>query len=360
MRTDSQNIPTRASHGGAVGPGVELDFSTNLNPVPRPKELDAAIRASLDDVGVYPDYRQTAAREAIARLEGVRPSNVFGGNGASELFTALANALEPRRSLVVEPSFIGLRRALEASSVRRVEPFYLREDDGFELTDALLPAIAPGVDLVSLADPNNPTGRNIDAALLDAILERCEATGAALAVDESFLRLSKKRAGLAQRAADASNLYVVSSFTKSCVIPGLRVGYLVSNEENVRRVAAAAPEWNMSGPAQRAAVACAEALGATEFAEETRSTVARESAFLSDRLRALGICVFASDTNFLLLRCDKDLYRIAAENKILIRDCSNFDGLRKGYYRVAVKNRRENEALIAAFENGLRSVSYGI
>ncbi|MGN1063800.1 MAG: aminotransferase class I/II-fold pyridoxal phosphate-dependent enzyme, partial [Thermoguttaceae bacterium] len=233
MRTDSLNIPTRASHGGAVAPGVELDFSTNLNPVPRPKELDAAIRASLDGVGVYPDYRQTAAREAIARFEGVGPSQVFGGNGASELFTALANALNPRRSLVVEPSFIGLRRALEASSVRRVEPFYLREEDGFELTDALLAAITPGVELVSLADPNNPTGRNIDGALLDAILDRCERAGAALAIDESFLRLSKKRAGLAKRAANASNLYVVSSFTKSCVIPGLRVGYLVSNEENV-------------------------------------------------------------------------------------------------------------------------------
>ena len=35
---------------------------------------------------------------------------------------------------------------------------------------------------------------------------------------------------------------------------------------------------------------------------------------------------------------------------ILIRDCSNYEGLKKGYYRVAVKGREENRLLIRALE----------
>jgi histidinol-phosphate/aromatic aminotransferase/cobyric acid decarboxylase-like protein len=34
------------------------------------------------------------------------------------------------------------------------------------------------------------------------------------------------------------------------------------------------------------------------------------------------------------------------EKGILIRDCSNFRGLSKGFYRIAVRNRKENETLI--------------
>jgi threonine-phosphate decarboxylase len=45
-------------------------------------------------------------------------------------------------------------------------------------------------------------------------------------------------------------------------------------------------------------------------------------------------------------KADKNLYEKLLAQKVLIRDCSNFQGLRQGFYRIAVKNHEENEALI--------------
>ena len=66
---------------------------------------------------------------------------------------------------------------------------------------------------------------------------------------------------------------------------------------------------------------------------------------MEERLRALGVRVFPGDANFLLLFSECPLYERLLRRKILIRDCANFRGLTKGYYRVAVRGREENERL---------------
>ena len=42
------------------------------------------------------------------------------------------------------------------------------------------------------------------------------------------------------------------------------------------------------------------------------------------------------------------------KHKILIRDCSNYQGLEKDYYRIAVKTRQENERLIAVMREEMK------
>ena len=35
---------------------------------------------------------------------------------------------------------------------------------------------------------------------------------------------------------------------------------------------------------------------------------------------------------------------------IMLRDCSNFEGMPQGYYRIGVRSREENEKLIGVLE----------
>jgi len=58
--------------------------------------------------------------------------------------------------------------------------------------------------------------------------------------------------------------------------------------------------------------------------------------------------IFPTDTCYFLVKSDLDLYELLLEKKILIRDCREFDGLKKGYYRIAIKDREANKALIEA------------
>ena len=64
--------------------------------------------------------------------------------------------------------------------------------------------------------------------------------------------------------------------------------------------------------------------------------------------KGLQIRAYESDVNFILIKTDIPLYDRLLQKKILIRDCENFEGLSKGYYRIAVKLRSENEKLLKA------------
>ncbi len=79
---------------------------------------------------------------------------------------------------------------------------------------------------------------------------------------------------------------------------------------------------------------------------ETADYVKEERFFLADGLKNLGFTVFDSMANFILFYTTWPLYKPLLERGILIRDCSNFKGLSEGFYRVAVKSRKESEILL--------------
>ncbi len=97
--------------------------------------------------------------------------------------------------MVVAPGFAEYRRALETVDCA-IETFFLREEDDWQLTDRILPALTAELDCLFLCTPNNPTGLLPDGALLTAIAERCRALEIALVLDEAFLDFIPDEAAL--------------------------------------------------------------------------------------------------------------------------------------------------------------------
>ena len=247
-------LTARARFGGDV-----LDCSANLNPLGMPPAVQAAAAAAAADSARYPDPLCRALRAAIAAHDGVAPEQVLCGGGAAELIFRLAYALRPRRALVTAPAFSEYEEALTAAGCA-VTRHPLRRENRFDVDGGLLDVIAPGVELVFLCTPNNPTGRLVDGALLRAAAEQCRAVGAVLAVDECFLPLSDGAGpGLAPCLAEHPNLLLLRAFTKSYAMAGLRLGYALSaNGGLLERMAAAGPPWSVSTPAQAAGLAALE------------------------------------------------------------------------------------------------------
>ena len=105
------------------------------------------------------------------------------------------------------------------------------------------------------------------------------------------------------------------------------------------------PEWNLSTFAQAAGVAAA---GEETYVRESAAYLRDERIRLTSELRKMGIQVFDSEVNYILIYSEAPLYDRLLGKKILIRDCSNFAGLGRGYYRVAVRTREENDKLVKA------------
>jgi threonine-phosphate decarboxylase len=149
------------------------------------------------------------------------------------------------------------------------------------------------------------------------------------------------------------NLYILSSLTKLFASPGIRMGYILSRKENIEELRRQLPEWNLSVTAEEAVKAGCRALTGTAFAEETRELIRRERAFLAELLAEKGLKVFESQSAFLLFKGPDDLYVRLLQRGILIRDCSSFPGLGRGYYRIAVKNHADNLLFKQALEEVL-------
>ena len=312
-------LTAQSRYGGPV-----LDFSTNLNPLGMPPE--AAQAAAGADGSAYPDALCRGLRQAIAAHDGVEERQVICGNGAADLIFRLAFALQPRRALLPAPTFSEYEEALRCVGCQ-VERYALDRAQDFDLDEGFLEAVTPGIELVFLCTPNNPTGRLVPTDLLLGIARQCKAVGAVLVVDECFLPLSDGGgAGLAPYLAEFPNLFLLRAFTKSYAMAGLRLGYGLSADTGLlERLGKFAQPWSVTAPAQAAG------------------------------LRKLGCAVVPSQANYLLFQAknDPDLKEKLLQRGILIRSCANYHNLGPDWYRVCVKGGEKNRRLLAALKEVL-------
>ncbi len=330
-------------HGGEIyDKEIEYDLSVNLNPNPCPEKVMRALEEAVSFVGKYPDISQREFRKYVADAENrllgenlLTEKNILGGNGASELIFAICRMLHPRNVLIPIPSFYGYRHAVIPDDVNIME-YELREEDNFELTDGILDKITEETDLLILANPNNPTGKTIDQKVFEEIIDRCAKMGTKLIVDECFLHLSDGTFSAIKYLGRLNGLFIINAYTKLFSIPGVRVGYCISDSDSIGILEHFLPEWNMSVFAQAAGVACAEQICETDFVKESKDIVRKMREDMTALLTDAGLKVFPSDSCFVLVKSSLDLYNIFLKEKILIRDCSNFRGLEKGFYRISV------------------------
>ena len=323
-----------------------LDFSANVSPLGLPQGVADAITAALPTADRYPDPFCRELRAKLARHEGVPADQILCGNGAADLIFRLAWAAKPRRALVTAPTFAEYAAALESVGCE-VERFFLREETDFALTEEFLSAIHPGLDLVFLCQPNNPTGRLDAPELVERILRRCAACGARLVVDECFLDFSPDHAKLtAKPLLGTGPLFLLKAFTKLYGMAGIRLGYaLCADTALLDAMQHCGQPWAVSGLAQAAGLA---ALDETAYVEAVRTLIARQRPLLAAGLRALGLRVLDSRANYLLFHGPETLGEALRPRGVVLRSCANYPGLGPGWYRTAVRTAPENQQLLQA------------
>lgn len=338
------------THGGDLAGYREtygrmpLDFSANTSPLGVPESVRNAAAAALLHADRYPDPYCRALCRAIAKKAGCRPENVLCGSGAADLFFRAALALKPKTALLLAPTFSEYEAAL--SLAETALSFYpLKPETGFLPQEDLLDRITPGLSLLVLCEPNNPTGRTTPAPLLQKIEARCRETGTFLWCDECFGGFLEKPHTLLPRVPENPRLLLFTAFTKLYGMAGLRLGVCFGAERVLSAMRAAGQPWSVSTPAQAAGLA---ALRDEAYAESVRACVRAERPFLFEGLIRLGFSVVPGEANYLLFSTDlPDLGRRCAEKGILLRSCANYRGLSDAYYRTAVRTHAENERLLA-------------
>lgn len=333
-------------HGGDIySQPYHLDYSANINPLGTPESV---VRAAQEAVLLSANYPDSACRELVSRLaekEQVKAEQVICGNGAAELIFSLVHAVKPKKALLIAPGFAEYEQALRSVDCE-IEYYDLSEEDGFIYKEDYLLKLTEEIDLIFLCNPNNPTGVLMEPDWIMKVLKECRRKEIYVCLDSCFVDFLEEEAryDFTDMVEDYPNLFILKAFTKIYAMAGLRLGYGISaNLELLDQCRKMVQPWSVSIPAQAAGKA---ALSETAFVEETRKLIAKEREWLKNEMTPLVERVYDGKANFLFFRTTEAFGEACKRYGILVRDCSNYRGLKKGYYRIAVRTHQENEELI--------------
>ena len=322
-----------------------VKLNTNESPFgPSPLALDAMRAATADTLRLYPDPEATELREALAAHHGVRPEQVFVGNGSDEViahaFAALLKHPKPLLYPDVTYSFYPVWAQLFGIACETVpldDNMRVRVEDYRREAGSII-----------IANPNAPTGIALARAEIARLLR--DRSDIPVVIDEAYVDFGGESA--APLIADHPNLLVVQTMSKSRALAGLRVGYALGDAGLVEALRRVKDSFN-SYPLGRAVQAGATASVRDEayFRESCAKVITSRDAMTRELVR-LGFDVLPSSANFVFaqhpMRSGSELAAALRARAVLVR---HFEKPRiANYLRITVGTDEDTRRLIAAAE----------
>ena len=342
-------------HGGNIyrfeRKGKEvLDFSSNINPLGVPQKFIDIAKENFDKLTNYPDPYYIELREKIGEHNSVTKENIIVGNGATEILFLYMRAVKPKKVLVLAPCFAEYERALKSAGAQ-IEYFELKEKNNFYPDIQTLKKKLEGqhYDLFLFCNPNNPTGQLIKFDDVKDLAAICKKQDMKIFIDEAFIEFVENWKEKTAALLKNKDVFIMRAFTKFFAIPGLRLGYGISfDEELMNKLQAEKEPWSVNTFANLAGLVM---LDDKDYIEKSEKWVAEEKNFLYQELsKNKNLKVYRSECNFLLIKLltttSQEIQTKLLEKNILVRDASNFQFLDESYIRVAVKDREKNLKLI--------------
>ncbi len=328
---------------------VFIKLNTNENPYPpSPKVIEAIENAAGEGLRLYPDPEASALRKSIADYHGLKPEQVFCGNGSDEVLGLCFYAFFTPGEKVVFPditySFYPVYTELFGLDYEEIP---LNEDFSLPV-DQFLGGNGGAV----ICNPNAPTGRTLPLADIRRILDANP--DVVVLVDEAYADFG------AQSAVDLINEYpnlvVVCTMSKSRSLAGMRIGYALGNADLIAGVNCVKNSFN-SYPLDRLALAAGEAaIRDVEYFEQTRRNIMRTRDNTIVRLKELGFCVQDSNANFIFIthpdKSGQELQQGLRDRGMLVR-WFNKPRIDR-YLRVSIGTDEDMEKMCAACEDILK------
>ena len=315
--------------------GIRCNFSSNISPLIDTSPLRQHLAERLTLINHYPEPDAYSLEVLIAAKHGVSPNEVLVTSGATDAIYLIAQTLRSERTFAVKrPTFseyadacrmYGYEEAPQAGAVRW------------------------------LCNPNNPTGEFRTTDTVKVLSRRHHW----LIIDQSYEDYTWAPLLSAKTAIDMQNVIQIHSMTKRFAIPGLRLGYIIAPSAVIDRLRANYRPWAVNALAIEAGHWLLEDEGEHHsseepyYREEMRMLLA-QTRYLRERLRNIfGIHVYPTSTNFMLCSIQQSTAAelkeyLLAHHGFLIRDASNFEGLKDCHFRIATQLPEFNDELVEA------------
>ena len=325
-----------------------VKLNTNESPYgPSPKALAAIDGQNNEGLRLYPDPEGTALKQAIAKLHGLDPKQVFIGNGSDEVlahvFAGLLKQNKPVHFPDITYSFYPVYCKLFGIDYKVVP---LGKEFEINLADYKTPNGG-----IIFPNPNAPTGRSITRSEIESLLSQNK--DSVLVIDEAYVDYGTESCiPLLRGSSCPENLLVVHTLSKSRALAGLRVGFAVGHPaliEGLERVKNSFNSYPLGRLAQVGAIAAIEDQA---HLEQSSAKVMRTRSKLVDDLNVLGFETLPSTANFIFTRHPKHagakLYQALRDRGIIVR---HFKLPRiEEFLRITIGTNEQSGELVAALK----------
>ena len=370
------------SHGGdfyfwqqqtGISPKNIIDFSVNIRPDGMPEFIKATLINALNTLHCYPSPEANELKDLASQYYQLKPQNFVFANGSNELFYALAQALKTTytQATIIEPAFSEYQKALEKNGYTiqhinaELPPILshnsLDEQTLFSLDienqqkivlQKLIEQILIIQDnsLIFIANPANPSGSFFPQEELLSLIN--EKKNCLFIIDEAFIEYTKAKSLL---YALPQNAIIIRSVTKFYALAGLRLGYLACNEELANKIQKELPCWNVNNFAIQVAkkLFTHNEIIQNDLEKHQTLNILRKKDLYTKLLEIKGLTLYASWSNYILFSVNKEnlWQELLEKHSITIRDCANYYGLEKNFYRVAVRFEEDHTKLCQALKH---------
>lgn len=335
-----------------------INFGANVNPLGLSASVKAALASHLDILSSYPDREYTSLREVLSAYCRIPSDYILPGNGSSELISLLIDALSPKHTLILGPTYSEYSRELSFSGSTQ-EYYHLKEEQDFRLdADNLCTVLAKGnYDLLIICNPNNPTSSAILHDDMEKLLCFCADHGVFVMIDETYVEFAPdiEAVTAVPFTQRFTNLCVLRGVSKFFAAPGMRLGYAVTgNPDFLRKMKEKQIPWSLNSAGAYAGQLLFQD---QDYIDRTRQLILTERGRMYDALSQLAsFKVFQPYANFLLLKILKeektafDVFETCIKNGLMIRDCSSFQCLDGEFARFCIMMPEDNSRLLKVLE----------
>lgn len=293
----------------------------------------------------YPDPLQKELKALIAPVKKVNPEQIFLGNGSDEAIDLLFRAFcrpEVDNVVAIHPTY-GMYEV--CADINDVEYRKVLLDGNFQFkAEDLLKASDENTKLMFLCSPNNPTGNNLDAKEIIALLQAFQGI---VVIDEAYIDFSSQPSFIGI-LDEYPNLIILQTFSKAWGCAAIRLGMAFASPDIIGIFTKIKYPYNINLLTQQ------EALRMMQRHYEVQrwvSTLLEERARLMEAFARLSCCkkVFPTDANFFLTRVThaKAIYDYLVDQGIIVRNRSSVT-LCEDCLRITVGTRPENDTLLEA------------
>ena len=334
-----------------VQPDCPVKLNQNECPFDVPEDLKREImdEALASNWGRYPGFVPLETRSAVGERHGLGPEHILIGNGSNELIQAIFQAAVGQGDRVVLPTptftLYALMGRIAGADLRTV---YLNRDLTFDVDRLAEESTHPGVRLVVLCSPNNPTGSMIQPEEVAAI---AGSTGGLVVVDEAYYEFGG--VSCVELLDRHPNLVITRTFSKALGAAGLRLGYLAADPALAREIEKVKLPYNVNAISL---IAARKLIAQEALIEERASMIRSERRRVFEDLQDLpGIRPWPSHANFVLFEAERpvsEIFHGLIDRGVLIRDVSRYPMLEHGM-RVTIGLPEENDAFLDALREML-------